>query len=1012
MSKKKFLAMILVLGTILAFGVVAMAQVYVDQNTGNDLTSAGSLNNPFKSITFALANLGVNTVVNVDDGSYAATYGSATEVFPIAVPNGITVQYMNFVPADSGGALIDAEGAVNAFQLNAGAAAILIKGFTLKGAVTPTVGAALNDGADIYITGALTGDVTVQDCTFQGDRYGIYLNSTGTGTVKIYDNTFESSITDAGVYIGGAAASPVDISSATGPGAALKPQGNIFSGIGSAGATGGIVDNSSAAHALTVDYNHFNGNRYGVHLGDAIVTTGAVINFNQFVGNTTAGVHNADTAGGPAHDVNCNWWNAATGPTNAALNPTGTGDALSIAAGGTAYTFATWLGHVLWTVNLLAPANNYYNTITNALVPAAATDTIDVDPGTYYKCEVFPLDLDKATLTLKATGAVATTIIKNDAGETVRMSANDVTLGGSGFTVQGVENATTGVRLWNQTQILDGVTVKGNTFLDCQQGVYAGTDGQTFDITNLTVDGNTFTRLAANSATWSEAIVCLGNSNFQLSSALITGNTITHYQEGVSLANVLSSTISNNTISNGYFTGIAVDIWDKVAGPGTGNDVTSNVRITGNTVSNIGPGVTDVGIAIDKSATHPGAGGTITNITVDQNTVSGCANNFYINRFGGAMTQAEVDTFTLRNNSFLNTGALYGVYNSYPGITLDATGNYWGHYSGPEDSDENPTGLGTKTTGPNVTVGPWLTSAYGTSTETHTYYSTGVGGYHMVSTPLDLNNPGSVEQVYDELSSPTLHKWNPGLATPAYDTFTGAQLVKSYWGYWLYLSGDAAITVEGTETALDTVFNFADAGWYQISAPYNFAWDTIGFTDLETNVGGKARIVSYDPATGDYTNHYESQGYVGSAWYGYWVKATAAGATLTLKKADPSLPPSPLWVTMSVPRSMLLPANLEMPPAPPSFIPLGAIPAVKVELATVDGVLTFAASAGEALKVQVFNIGGGLVYDASAVGSELAWAMRASTGELVANGVYLAKVSVKTAAGWVNGGLFRILVLR
>ncbi|GAF99320.1 unnamed protein product, partial [marine sediment metagenome] len=72
----------------------------------------------------------------------------------------------------------------------------------------------------------------------------------------------------------------------------------------------------------------------------------------------------------------------------------------------------------------------------------------------------------------------------------------------------------------------------------------------------------------------------------------------------------------------------------------------------------------------------------------------------------------------------------------------------------------------------------------------------------------------------------------------------------------------------------------------------------------------------------------------------------------------------------------------------------------------------FAASAGEALKVQVFNIGGGLVYDASAVGSELAWAMRASTGELVANGVYLARVSVKTAAGWVNGGLFRILVLR
>ena len=294
----------------------------------------------------------------------------------------------------------------------------------------------------------------------------------------------------------------------------------------------------------------------------------------------------------------------------------------------------------------------------------------------------------------------------------------------------------------------------------------------------------------------------------------------------------------------------------------------------------------------------------------------------------------------------------------------------------------------------------------------HSRVSTGVGGWFLVSTPLDpLAPPSSVESVYDELPGVALYVWD--IPTSSYVAVTGADLVESRWGYWLYLTGDTTITVEGTDTSADITLNFPNAGWYMISAPYNFAWDKASGTDIETDLAGNMRIVSYNPETGKYSNHFQGDGFVGSAWYGYWVRATAAGATLTLKKADPALPPSPIWVTTSVPSSQLKPENLEMPPAPPSFVPEYANPQIKVALSVDSTAVTFRVEPEvEALRVEVFDLGGGLVYQARADGSELTWAMVTSAGQPVANGVYLAKVVVKTEAGWVPGGLFRVLVLR
>ena len=57
---------------------------------------------------------------------------------------------------------------------------------------------------------------------------------------------------------------------------------------------------------------------------------------NNFVGNTAAGIRH-DGLG--TFDATCNWWNSASGPTNAG-NPGGTGDAVD---GSGPVNFSPWL---------------------------------------------------------------------------------------------------------------------------------------------------------------------------------------------------------------------------------------------------------------------------------------------------------------------------------------------------------------------------------------------------------------------------------------------------------------------------------------------------------------------------------------------------------------------------------------------------------------------------------------------------------------------------------------------
>ena len=129
----------------------------------------------------------------------------------------------------------------------------------------------------------------------------------------------------------------------TNPGSSLLFEGNHFYnnyvGIGSDG-----------LNDVNIQYNKFTGNTLE-GFGTSNVGSNVRAHYNDFVGNATGINH---YGGGQTVDATNNWWGDASGPHNAASNPTGLGDAVS-----SNVLFNPWTGMVVPTVApaLLTPAN-------------------------------------------------------------------------------------------------------------------------------------------------------------------------------------------------------------------------------------------------------------------------------------------------------------------------------------------------------------------------------------------------------------------------------------------------------------------------------------------------------------------------------------------------------------------------------------------------------------------------------------------------------------------------------
>jgi len=323
-----------------------------------------------------------------------------------------------------------------------------------------------------------------------------------------------------------------------------------------------------------------------------------------------------------------------------------------------------------------------YGNITYALSIAGPDNIIKVKPGIYNSTiETFPLKIqNKANITLMSTDGPDETIIQLGSGVGIEITtgADGFVLGGSeghGFKILSAETGTTfAVQIVNNPNNVEISYNVINTTGSASMAINIGAGGAT----NLTIKYNEFITEEGDNA--------------------IVG--------GTAAGPIVNPTVSDNTFTStpGSTSGIAVQFTD-----------TENATITGNTINNYGTGiclhgeygsVTNVtisdntisgckkGIAIGHSSTTD----TISNVTMELNTISSNGKGLWIDSDSGI----RVGTLTVENNTFSNN-AEYGLENTHTD-EINATLNWWGDDTGPS---EIGSGYGDAVS-TNVLYAPWL----------------------------------------------------------------------------------------------------------------------------------------------------------------------------------------------------------------------------------------------------------------------------------------------------------------
>ena len=319
-----------------------------------------------------------------------------------------------------------------------------------------------------------------------------------------------------------------------------------------------------------------------------------------------------------------------------------------------------------------------------------------------------------------------------------------------------------------------------------------------------------------------------------------------------------------------------------------------------------------------------------------------------------------------------------------------------------------------------ITVGPGevktvtFVNTRGANTQANTFGA----GWNLLSVPL-VPAPNSPAAVFgDDVSPLYIFWWDPDQGK--YITPTSIDPGR---GYWLLLFGTTEIDVTGTAWTEDYEVQLGKAGWHMISTPtINVFWGYCKF-----RVGNVTKTLSeaveeewilpffwqYDTTTGQYVALGANPEDVLRPWVGYWIKTLVDNVTVILPikymLTNPPVPPAGLALLgVGLPQ--------ETPPAPPSFAALAKdlLTVLAYPNPATANVVTFRALGlpVEGIRVSVFDLGGRKVWAGEAAGHELAWNLADSSGQPLANGVYLYVVEARLSGQWVSMGLNRLLILR
>jgi len=616
--------------------------------------------------------------------------------------------------------------------------------------------------------------------------------------------------------------------------------------------------------------------------------------FNNIVDNTGSGIGNFTTEA-PINATN-NWWGSANGPEHA-------GNTFNVGAQGDAVSdnvdYVPWLNAAYPTGTSFAPVTTdedpvgEYSSIQAAIDGVTGT-TISCAAGTYTEAIVIdkPLTLRGATYDVNKNGYTVPagyawdsdveSIINNPSSSSYTVvdidSVNDVTF--EGFVVQALSIPESG-NVQNLLRVsadapgtCDNIIVRNNiigpnTDVDGQDGTrgrmglylatptYPTTDGE--GITNSTFSGNKIFDCLGNGNNvfvWGAAESYGSIANADYTGTVIEDNEICNsHLSGIEIAGGVSNLVirNNNIYGNTglpsddstklkYGTGIVIIRMgsDKTSSTACGS---SNIQITGNNICDN-----------EKNGIYLGpinANHTITGNTFSGNGWDAIRVDLNEEYHGGTspVTNAVANIATNLNNISSNTG--YGVQvigTPTNGFVLDATENWWGDISGPEQATTNPGGLGNDVSD-NVDYAPWLTREFQTALDDNiAYYGFPMvdmnTGWNIFSTPVALDPACDTWDEYVALGD--------GLAIdPAATTYyfdSGNQVYGQVLGNYQLKSCDA-IYVKMAEPDISAILYSPN-----VSVPSKnvySGWNLIGLANLD-EMSVENALISIEIVPGDF----------------------------------------------------------------------------------------------------------------------------------------------------------------
>lgn len=448
----------------------------------------------------------------------------------------------------------------------------------------------------------------------------------------------------------------------------------------------------------TIFNNTIIGNDVGIHLKDEAKYNKA---HNNIFVNVKYGI---DASLNNKYYINAtkNWWGSDFGPYHSIKNPEGKGDNV------TDYVkFDPWIIKPVHNID----QNTSYWFIQDAIDNATDGDTIRVYAGTYYENIVV-----NKTLTLIGNGSANTTIDGGGSGDVVKITTDWCNV--SGFRVTGSGSNAAGIRVQSRSN-----TIMNNNCSNKYDGIFLSSSSNN-TITNNTCNSNY------------RYGICLSSS----SSNEIINNNCSNNRYGIRFSDSPSSSniISNNHCLNNFY-GI---YFSYISSNSSSNTIRSN-----NCSNN------EYGIFLGGASSS----NTITNNTCNSNDMCGIylydtsfnmfANNTISgNHIGISLTSSSKNNIAHYNLIYKNSE--FGINASgNSGYSINATHNYWGHFSGPYHPTKNPHGRGDQVSD-YVDFTPWHTGNFVSSTASPGGNGSLAHPYNKIQDAIDNALPGFIIRVF------------------------------------------------------------------------------------------------------------------------------------------------------------------------------------------------------------------------------------------------------------------------